>query len=567
MKKKIMAIIAAAAMICGVNTALPVNAESPDVVETAAKSFSYKGMTFDEAVKDISGNYIWLWGSKDKATPDWRFNRSLVTLDENNNFHIINIESVVTAIKVEEGTVLPYDDIKAAVEAENLKMPTFRKNGKEYEIISAVSREAYDYTLELLKACPEVTAIEMHYKLYEDTANYVSLGGVYYSGDMTADEFTEKYPDFTAEKSDTEGKLFFTYNRRNDLYRNKDNTLYETMKSIQDNGDKLEFMWSMTELALLNPVIYYCNDPVIIDGTMGDANVDGYVDLSDSVMIMQSLANPDKYGISADGGITAQGQVNGDTDGNGLTNNDAREIQMSLLGLGSVPIPQKDDDITLINYDYVDFTDEDNNFTVKVNDTEYINCGATLGLSAIGEEMGEYEVLDREKNGSTGKVFALNDISTELAVAVQYSGSNNYHVYRNMWYEPQTVGQIIDDFDLENTLSINHVYCHVYKPAFKYEKYTADQDYIYNMLFGDRDIAASSSHDDYLGNISQIDRTAENYCELEIGCDIPFLGRYGFGIRVYQNGAVHTNMVERGTTFNIGAEKALELIEKYSPKS
>ena len=559
MKKKIMSIIAAAAMICGVNTALPVNAESPAIVETAAKSFSYKCMTFDEAIKDISGNYVWLSGGKDKATPDWRFNRSLVTLDENNKFHIINIESVVTAIKVEEGTVLPYDDIKAAVEAENLKMPTFRKNGKEYEIISATSREAYDYTLELLKACPEVTAIEMHYKLYEDK-NYISLDGAYYSGDMTAAEFTEKYPDFTEQKGMIEGKLYFGY-------EGYQNNLYEVLRNMQENGDNVDFNYAMTELAFLNPVKYYCNDPVIIDGTMGDANVDGYVDLSDSIMIMQSLANPDKYGISADGGITAQGQVNGDTDGNGLTNNDAREIQMSLLGLGSVPIPQKDDDITLINYDYVDFTDEDNNFTVRVNDTEYINCGATLGLSAIGEEMGEYEVLDREKNGSTGKVFALNDISSELAVAVQYSGSNNYHVYRNMWYEPQTVGQIIDDFDLENTLSINHVYCHVYKPAFKYEKYTADQDYIYNMLFGDRDIAASSSHDDYLGNISQIDRTAENYCELEIGCDIPFLGRYGFGIRVYQNGAVHTNMVERGTTFNIGAEKAQELIEKYSPKS
>ena len=56
MEKKIMAIIAAADMICGVNTALPVNAESPAIVETAAKSFSYKCMTFDEAIKEISGN-------------------------------------------------------------------------------------------------------------------------------------------------------------------------------------------------------------------------------------------------------------------------------------------------------------------------------------------------------------------------------------------------------------------------------------------------------------------------------------------------------------------------------
>ena len=560
MKKKIMSIIAAAAMICGVNTALPVNAESPAIVETAAKSFSYKGMTFDEAIKDISGNYIWLSGSKEKLTPDWKYNRNLLTLDENSKIHIIEATYVATAIKMEAGKVLPYDDIKAAVEAERLIMPIFRKNGSEYEIISAESREAYDYTLELIKACPEVTAINMHYKLYEDTANYVSMGGVYYNGDMTADEFTEKYPDFTAEKSDVEGKLYFSYNSNG-------NNFYETMKNIQDNGDRLEFMWGMTELALLNPEMYYCNEPVIIDGTMGDANIDGYVDLSDSVMIMQSLANPDKYGITADGGITAQGKVNGDTDGNGLTNNDAREIQMSLLGLGSLPIPQKDDDITLVNYDYVDFTEEDNNFILNFNDKEYYNSGATVGLDAIGNEIGEYEVLDREKNsGGTADVLAMADVSSEFAVAVKYNGSNNYHVYRNMWYQPKTVGQLIDDYNLEKYLNIYNVVYNGYKPEQISEKYLADKEYIWNTLFGNRDLETWGSNDDAIYSISQIDRK-DRYCELEVICSLPVFGRNSFALKVYMNGMVWTNMVECGTHFYIGEEKAFELIEKYSPKS
>lgn len=567
MKKKIMSIIAAAAMICGITTALPVSAEDPVIVEKAAKSFSYKSMTFDEAIKDISGNYIWLSGSKEKLTPDWKYNRTLLTLDENSQPHIINATYVATAIKMEAGKVLPYDDIKAAVEAERLIMPIIRKNGSEYEIISAESREAYDYTLELIKACPEVTAINMHYKLYEDTANYVSMGGVYYSGDMTVNEFTEKFPDFTAEKSDVEGKLFFTYNGRNDLYRRKDNTLYETMKSIQDNGDKLEFMWGMTELALLNPEMYYCNEPVIIDGTMGDANIDGYVDLSDSIMIMQSLANPDKYGITAEGGITAQGKVNGDTDGNGLTNNDAREIQMSLLGLGSVPIPQKDDDIQLVNYDYVDFTDEDNNFILNFNDMEYYNSGATVGLDAIGDEIGEYEVLDREKNsGGTANVFAMADVSSEFAVAVKYSGSNNYHVYRNMWYQPKTVGQLIDDFNLEKYLNIYNVVYKGYKPERRSEKYLADKEYIWDTLFGNRDLETWGGNDDAPYSIPQIDRK-DRYCKLEVICSLPVFGRNSFALEVHMNGVVSTNMVECGTHFYIGEEKALELIEKYSPKS
>ena len=68
----------------------------------------------------------------------------------------------------------------------------------------------------------------------------------------------------------------------------------------------------------------------------GDANCDGQVDLSDAVMIMQALANPNKYAIdgTAEHHLTEQGKLNGDMDGDGLTVGDAQVIQKKLLGLG-----------------------------------------------------------------------------------------------------------------------------------------------------------------------------------------------------------------------------------------
>ncbi|SFW40066.1 cohesin domain-containing protein [Ruminococcus flavefaciens] len=69
--------------------------------------------------------------------------------------------------------------------------------------------------------------------------------------------------------------------------------------------------------------------------TRGDANCDGSVDMSDVVLIMQSLASPNKYGLtgSDDKHITAQGQANGDVDDSvkGITNGDALKIQKWLL--------------------------------------------------------------------------------------------------------------------------------------------------------------------------------------------------------------------------------------------
>ncbi|SEH40196.1 mannan endo-1,4-beta-mannosidase [Ruminococcus flavefaciens] len=73
------------------------------------------------------------------------------------------------------------------------------------------------------------------------------------------------------------------------------------------------------------------------DYKKGDANCDGNVDMSDAVIIMQSLANPDKYGEKGTDKfhITEQGKINGDveTSSKGLTSNDALEIQKYLLGL------------------------------------------------------------------------------------------------------------------------------------------------------------------------------------------------------------------------------------------
>lgn len=70
-------------------------------------------------------------------------------------------------------------------------------------------------------------------------------------------------------------------------------------------------------------------------GVKGDANGDGQVDMSDVVLIMQALANPNKYGIEGTDPkhISENGFKYADSDGDGLTVNDALRIQQYLLGI------------------------------------------------------------------------------------------------------------------------------------------------------------------------------------------------------------------------------------------
>ncbi|MCQ2459251.1 MAG: glycoside hydrolase family 9 protein [Ruminococcus sp.] len=73
----------------------------------------------------------------------------------------------------------------------------------------------------------------------------------------------------------------------------------------------------------------------------GDANCDGNVNMADAVLVMQSLANPNKYGINGtdDTHITEQGRMNADVNGEGMTNSDALDIQKYILHLiESLPV-------------------------------------------------------------------------------------------------------------------------------------------------------------------------------------------------------------------------------------
>ncbi|MCQ2459750.1 MAG: SH3 domain-containing protein [Ruminococcus sp.] len=72
----------------------------------------------------------------------------------------------------------------------------------------------------------------------------------------------------------------------------------------------------------------------------GDANCDKTVNMSDAVLIMQSISNPSKYSIYGTDTthITEQGMKNADCDGSkdGVTNADASAIQKYVLGLGQL---------------------------------------------------------------------------------------------------------------------------------------------------------------------------------------------------------------------------------------
>ena len=165
----------------------------------------------------------------------------------------------------------------------------------------------------------------------------------------------------------------------------------------------------------------YLSDSAQVSNIKGDANCDGQVDLSDAVMIMQALANPNKYGLdgTAEHHLTEQGKLNGDMNGDGLTSGDALAIQRKLLGLDD---EEKSFSATLLGidkakvtvvkvsslpegYDY-SFTDE--NAQAVVDYLSNISLSTNLSVEDPGQLNGMTWVIKLNyENGDTVTLYDL----------------------------------------------------------------------------------------------------------------------------------------------------------------
>ena len=153
----------------------------------------------------------------------------------------------------------------------------------------------------------------------------------------------------------------------------------------------------------------------------GDANCDGQLDMADAVLIMQALANPNKYGIdgTAEHHLTEQGKLNGDMDGNGLTVGDAQAIQRKLLGLDD---EEKSFSATLLGIDKAkvigvkvtslpegyDYSFTDKNAQAVVDYLSNISLSTNLSVEDPGQLNGMTWVIKLNyENGDTVTLYDL----------------------------------------------------------------------------------------------------------------------------------------------------------------
>ncbi|MBE6948605.1 MAG: hypothetical protein E7456_02040 [Ruminococcaceae bacterium] len=150
-------------------------------------------------------------------------------------------------------------------------------------------------------------------------------------------------------------------------------------------------------------------------------------------------------------------------------------------------------------------------------------------------------------------VYAITDISEECAVAVQYEGTDTRYVCLNSYYRPETLGQFIEDTNLDEEVQFGYVWYDYRTPSgncvnIRFEN--LDSTKVWELLLSAEE--AVNEYDEFKMEPDRI---------LGISVDIPLLGYENISLSVREDGYIVTNILNTGKMFYVGEENTQTFVD------
>lgn len=180
----------------------------------------------------------------------------------------------------------------------------------------------------------------------------------------------------------------------------------------------------------------------------------------------------------------------------------------------------------------------------------YQTTGVPIDPALVGAKLGEavvsgYDEYAQEGHAGSAAVYRIGNISVECAVCTKLWGDEAY-AYVNAYYTPETLGQLIADLDLKNTLSFRAGYA---------MQRTADGNMIFTKYadFDDTFLWNGLLSEESLPN--EPDR-AYSADRVSFRADVPALGYVNKSLWITEDGCIVTNLLESAKVFYIGPAAA-----------
>lgn len=176
-----------------------------------------------------------------------------------------------------------------------------------------------------------------------------------------------------------------------------------------------------------------------------------------------------------------------------------------------------------------------------------------LGASVGREALSGQDNYTQEIKHKDGTIYSINGITIECVVAVQFNDDGDYYVYRNSYYKPNTLGQLIRDLNLRNNMSFGSVWYNYQKgdgENVTIEFVDLQNSVVWNMLLKDESIV----------NVKNYDSICFNSL-MSVSVNIPVLGYENISLSVSDNGYITTNILDTGKAFYIGKDKVNAFVD------
>lgn len=198
------------------------------------------------------------------------------------------------------------------------------------------------------------------------------------------------------------------------------------------------------------------------------------------------------------------------------------------------------------------------------NGGKYSSCVKKIDREKISEDLGQnvtlvgytYHFADGRNCVITtehkiqAKLYSIEGISTACALAVQFEGDTDYYAYVSWTYQPQNLGQFIEDLSLDENLYFNNMYFQKETKEWKVEFSDDEQKTVAEHLFADLSAVAIEDFDSHNFGLMMV----------EFGISIPVLGYENIYIGVTEDGYITTNILDTGKAFYIGTENVQSIV-------
>lgn len=199
------------------------------------------------------------------------------------------------------------------------------------------------------------------------------------------------------------------------------------------------------------------------------------------------------------------------------------------------------------------------------DEERYISAGTATTPEYIKGKKGEYkfsrEIMNEDGqkiiHTLSGTIHSINNISDQAALAVKFEGKNEYYVYLNEYYSPQTLEQLIDDLDLNENIFTERAV--LTESTDRKELLGLDKSFLWNALM--TDISLKNSYDPgYANKFQMLD------CKVRFDVYLPALN-YNATVGLNEYGYFNLNLNTFVSAYHIGEDNTAKIFAYLSDKS